>query len=209
MAQEFYFDWYWDLRSSPQAIWPLASDTNRFNRDTGLPEIEMLENVKGTKHLRMKLPVIKVEWEEEPFEWTYPYSFGVLRTYSKGPIDEMRVQANFDPQAEGGTRARYQTWIKTTNLLSQLAIPFGIGVIAKKRFEKVFRIYDSLANKRGSVIEIARSRGLTSGGHARFKSLSQAIIQQGTDVSLVAHLEDFLDRADELSIQRIRPYALA
>ena len=209
MAQEFYFDWYWDLRSSPQAIWPLASDTNRFNRDTGQPEIEMLENVKGTKHLRMKLPIIRVEWEEEPFEWTYPYSFGVLRTYSKGPIDEMRVQANFDPQTEGGTRARYQTWIKTTNVLAQLAIPFVIGVIAKNRFEKAFRVYDRFANKRGSVIEIARPRGLTSGGRARFKSLSKAIIQQGTEDSLVARLEDFLDRADELSVQRIRPYALA
>src|SRR5215207_2261308 len=209
MTREFYFPWQWDLRSSPEEIWSFAADTNRFNRDTGQPEIEMLENVKGTKHLRMKLPIIRVEWEEEPFEWTYPYSFGVLRTYSKGPIDEMRVQANFDPQAEGGTRARYQTWIKTTNVLAQLAIPFVIGVIAKNRFEKAFRVYDRFANKRGSVIEIARPRGLTSGGRARFKSLSKAIIQQGTEDSLVARLEDFLDRADELSVQRIRPYALA
>jgi class 3 adenylate cyclase len=209
MSQEFYFDWYWDLQSSPQAIWPFAADTNRFNRDTGQPEIQMLDNVKGVKHVRMKLPVIRVEWEEEPFEWTYPYSFGILRTYGKGPIDEMRVQANFDPGAEGGTRVRYQTWIKTDNILARLAIPFVIGVIAKNRFERAFRIYDRLANKRGSVIEITRPRGLSSGGRARFKSLSETVIRQGTDPSLVARLEDFLDRADELSVQRIRPYALA
>jgi hypothetical protein len=35
------------------------------------------------------------------------------------------------------------------------------------------------------------------------------VIRQGTDAALLARLEDFLDRADELSIQRIRPYALA
>ncbi len=209
MAKEFYFDWKWELQSSPQAIWPFAADTNRFNRDTGQPEIEMLDNVKGTKHLRMKLPIIKVEWEEEPFEWTYPYSFGVLRTYSKGPIEEMRVQANFDPLAEKGTCVRYQTWIKTSNLLAQLAIPFAIGVIAKNRFQKVFRYYDRIANKRGAVIEVSRPGGLSPRGRARFKSLSETIIQQGTDPSLVTRLEDFLDRADELSIQRIRPYALA
>lgn len=209
MTKEFYFDWQWDLESSPQAIWPLASDTNRFNRDTGQPEIEMLDNVKGVKHARMKLPVIQVEWEEEPFEWTYPYSFGILRTYSKGPIDEMRVQADFNERPGGGTRVRYQTWMKTTNILAQLAIPFVIGVIAKNRFEKVFRIYDRLANKKGSVIEIARPRGLSSGGRARFKSLSETVIRQGTDPSLMVLFEDFLHRADELSIQRIRPYALA
>jgi class 3 adenylate cyclase len=209
MTREFYFDWYWDLQSPPQAIWPFASDTNRFNRDTGQPEIEMLDNIKGVKHVRMKLPVIRVEWEEEPFEWTYPYSFGVLRTYSKGPIAEMRVLADFDARPEGGTRVRYQTWMKTDNILAQLAIPFVIGVIAKNRFEKAFRIYDRLANQRGSVIEIARPRGLSAGGRARFKALSATVVRQGTDPALVGRLEDFLHRADELSVQRIRPYALA
>ena len=209
MTQEFYFDWHWDLESSPQAIWPLASDTNRFNRDTGQPEIELLENVKGVKHARMKLPILGVEWEEEPFEWTYPYSFGILRTYSKGPVDEMRVQANFDPRSDGGTHVQYQTWMKTGNLLAKLAIPFAIGVIAKNRFERVFRMYDRLADKRGSVIELSRMRGLSPGGRTGFKSLSEIIIRQGTDPDLVMRLEEFLNRADELSVQRIRPYALA
>lgn len=209
MTQEFYFDWHWDLQSPPEAIWPLASDTNRFNHDTGQPEIEMLDNVKGTKHLRMKLPIIKVEWEEEPFEWTYPYSFGVLRTYSKGPIYEMRVQVNFDPRPEGGTQVRYQTWMKTGNILARLALPFVIGVIAKNRFERALRLYDRLANKRGSVVEIARPRGLGARGRVRFRSLSETVIQQGTDPTLMTRLEDFLERSDKLSIQRIRPYALA
>ncbi len=211
MTREFYFSWQWDLKSAPEAIWPFAADTNRFNRDTGQPEIEMLDNVKGTKHLRMKLPIIKVEWEEEPFEWTYPYSFGVDRTYSKGPIDEMRVQADFNPRAEGGTRVTYQTWIKTNNILAQLGIPFVIGVIAKRRFERAFRLYDRIADKdKGApLIKIGRQRRLSSGARARFKSLSEAVIQQGTDPSLVAHLEDFFNSADELSLQRIRPYALA
>ena len=95
----------------------------------------------------MKLPVIRVEWEEEPFEWTYPYSFGVLRTYSKGPIDEMRVQVNFEPGTEGGTCVTYQTWIKTRNILAQLGMPLVIGVLAKNRFEKALRLYDRLAEQ--------------------------------------------------------------
>ena len=211
MSREFYFSWQWDLASSPEAIWPFAADTNRFNRDTGQPEIEMLDNKMGTKHLRMKLPIIRVEWEEEPFEWTYPYSFGVLRTYSSGPIDEMRVQANFDPQTEGGTRVKYQTWMKTSNILAQLGIPFGIGVIAKNRFERAFRLYDRIAGKDKSqkLISIGRPRGLNARERTRLKSLSKTVIQQGTSPALVARLESFLNEADELSLQRIRPYALA
>ncbi|MCI0551158.1 MAG: DUF5939 domain-containing protein [Anaerolineae bacterium] len=212
MTREFYFSWQWDLQSTPEALWPYAADTNRFNRDTGQPEVEMLDNVKGIKHLRMKLPIIRVEWEEEPFEWAYPYSFGVDRTYSKGPIDEMRVQANFDPLPDGGTRLTYKTSIQTGNFLAQLGIPFAIGVVARNRFEKAFRRYDRVATESvmgESLIKVGGQRGLSWGGRARFKSLSEAVITQGSNPTLVARLQEFLNQADELSLQRIRPYALA
>lgn len=209
MTQEFYFDWHWNLQSSPKAIWPFAADTNRFNRDTGQPPVELLDNVRGTKHVRMKLPLFRVEWVEEPFEWTYPYSFGIVRIYSRGPLQEMRVQANFDPRVEGGTCVRYQTWINTNNLPARIAMPFAIGVIAKKRFEKAFRAYDRLAHQVQAVEEAPRPRGGGSKVRARFRSLREAVIRQGTDPGLAARLEDFLDQADELSVQRIRPYALA
>ncbi len=175
MTQEFQFSWQWDLESPPESIWPFAADTNCFNRDTGQPEVEMLDNIQGTKHLRMKLPIIRVEWEEEPFEWTYPYSFGVRRLYSKGPLDEMNVQVIFDRLPDGGTHLTYNTTILSSHILAPLAIPFAIGVVAKSRFEKAFRLYDRIADKRGSVIDVVRQRGLGLGGRNRFRSMSEAL----------------------------------
>ncbi len=208
MAQEFHFSWQWDLKSPPEAIWSFAADTNRFNRDTGQPEVEMFSNVKGTKRLRMKLPVLRVEWEEEPFEWTYPYSFGVVRRYGRGPLDEMRVRVNFDPLPEGGTRLTYKTDIVSSHVLAPMMFPFAIGVVAKKRFEKAFRLYDRIAGERGDASANTRRRGLSPGGRSRFRSLSEALVPH-VDPKLVARLEDFLERADDLSLQRIRPYSLA
>src|SRR5574338_214748 len=205
MTREFYFDWHWDLEASPQAIWPFAADTNRFNRDTGQPEVELLDRLKGGRRARMKLPVIRVEWEEEPFEWTYPYSFGVLRRYSRGPLDEMRVQVDLEPASRGGTHIRYQTWIKTGHLLARIGIPFAIGVIARRRFERAFRYYDSLLQGSEPGPGLARQPGLGAGSRARLRSLGEAVLQGGADPALLARLEDFLDRADELSLQRIRP----
>ncbi len=209
MAKEFTFNWQWDIKSSPEAIWKYAADTNRFNRDTGQPEIELLSNVKGTKLARMKIPILRVEWEEEPFEWTYPYSFGIVRRYRRGPIDEMRVNAHFESLPNGGTRIFYQSVFVTENLLAQLGIPFAIGVIAKNRFERAFRKYDALIQRGESTIEMPRQRALSAGGRNRFKVQSEAVIQQGTNPELLKRLEEFFDQADELSIQRIRPYALA
>ena len=209
MTKEFHFRWQWDLKSSPEAIWPLASDTNRFNRDTLQPEVEIISNVMGTKRVRMKLPLVRVEWEEEPFEWTYPYSFGIVRRYNKGPLDEMRVQADFEALPDGGTRVTYQSWFKVSNILIQLGTPFAIGTVARRLFERAFRIYDRIASKGNLLIESARPRGLSAAGRARFKSQSETVIEQGTDPVLVQYLEEFLNQADELSLQRIRPYALA
>jgi len=208
MSQEFQFSWQWDLVSPPEAIWPFAADTNRFNRDTGQPEVEELENIKGTRKLRMKLPIIRVEWVEEPFEWTYPYSFGVQRRYRKGPLDQMDVQVIFDRLLDGGTRLTYNTTIISSHFLAPLAFPFAIGVVAKSRFEKAFRTYDRIAHKQGSVIDVKRQRGLVLGGRSRFRSMSEAL-QSDVEAGLIQQLEDFLDQADNLSLQRIRPYALA
>jgi class 3 adenylate cyclase len=208
MSQEFQFSWQWDLVSPPESIWPFAADTNRFNRDTGQSEVEELENIQGTRKLRMKLPVIKVEWEEEPFEWTYPYSFGVQRRYSKGPLDAMNVQVIFDRLPEGGTRLTYNTTITSSHFLAPLAFPFAIGVVAKSRFEKAFRTYDRIADKQGSAIDIKRQRGLSPGRRSRFMSMSEAL-RSNVDPDLIKRLEEFLDKADDLSLQRVRPYSLA
>ena len=36
---EFHYKWEWRLHSSPERLWPFVADTNRFNRDTGLPSV--------------------------------------------------------------------------------------------------------------------------------------------------------------------------
>jgi len=209
MTQEYKFLWQWELESTPEAIWPLAADTNRFNRDTGQPEVELVGRDGGAKLLRMKLPILRVEWREEPFEWAYPYFFGVVRTYSKGPLDEMRVRVEFERLPNGGTRIIYKTTILSSLFLAPIAIPFAIGVVAKTLFGRAFRSYDRMTNKRGDVIEASQRTKLSPAGRTRFKSLGEAVISQGTDPRLLDHLEDFIDRADDLSLQRIRPYALA
>jgi hypothetical protein len=44
---EFHYCWEWRFRSSPERLWPLVADTNRFNRDAGVPELELGEVRRG------------------------------------------------------------------------------------------------------------------------------------------------------------------
>src|SRR5882762_8806044 len=126
MPKEFHYRWEYDLESSPEQLWPLVADTNRFNRDTGVPAVQMVQDSRlknARRHLRLSAFGIPVEWEEQPFEWVRPHRFGVIRRYSKGPIEELRVLAELIPTEKRhdasveraaaqstGTKLTYQVW---------------------------------------------------------------------------------------------------
>src|SRR5436189_3102389 len=101
---EFHYRWEFDLKSSPEQLWPLVADTNRFNRDTDVPSVEMVNAQAGSnarRRLRLSAFGIPVEWEEQPFEWVRPHRFGVVRRYSKGPMSELRVRVELTPDLTG------------------------------------------------------------------------------------------------------------
>nr|MBA3766770.1 hypothetical protein [Acidobacteriota bacterium] len=68
MAQrEFHYRWEYDLESSPEDLWPLVADTNRFNRDTGVPAVEVdKQPASNGRRLRLFLMGLAVEWVEQP-----------------------------------------------------------------------------------------------------------------------------------------------
>ena len=209
MTQEYHYLWKWDMASTPEAIWPLASDTNRFNRDTGLPPMELLGINNRVKRVKFKIPLINIEWDEEPFEWTYPYRFGILRRYRSGPVLEMRVDCRLERLSPSGTRIEYEVWAKPRNILGDAAIPFGIGIYSAKKFADALKAYDRIASRPDPTLGIATGRQLSTSGHTRFKLLDDRLRGNGADGVTLDRLYDFIHRADDISIQRMRPYALA
>lgn len=47
MAREYHYLWRLELASGPERLWPLVADTNRFNRETGLPALRILGTTSG------------------------------------------------------------------------------------------------------------------------------------------------------------------
>lgn len=208
MAHEHHYHFTYDLQSSPEAIWPLASDTNRFNRDIGLPPMQLLGVENKIRRVKFKMP-IRIEWDEEPFEWTYPHRFGVMRRYRTGPLKEMRVDYRFERLEPSGTRVHYEVWATARNIIGELAITLGLGKISANQYGKVFERYDRIAIEGGSLFEISNSRKLSAAGHSKFRVLSDQLKQQGLSDTLLDRMYDFVHRADDISAQRMRPYALA
>jgi hypothetical protein len=160
---EFHYEWEWWLRSSPERLWPFVADTTRFNRDTGLPGVRRADDAireNARQSLLFSKLGVRVEWEEEPFEWVRPYRFGVHRRYRAGPVASTRVLVELEPSPRGGTWLVYHSWIRPKNLLGVTTVPLLMGFFYRRAFDTAFRRYDELATSEDSVFE--QSQVLTS-----------------------------------------------
>jgi adenylate cyclase len=208
MTKEYSYNWELHLKASPEALWPFVADTNRFNRDTGLPTVERLGIENGVSHMRFRLPLVRVEWDENPFEWTYPYRFGVVRNYRTGPLLQMRVLCEMTPE-NGGARLNYKVWARPRNLLGDAAIAVGIGLLSAQLFKRTFKDYDALAAAGKSPLDVPGTARLTAGANRRLEAGRAQLERLGFDPELVARLVSLLSTGDDLSLGRMRPFALA
>ena len=194
----------------------MMADTNRFNKDTGLPPLEQTAQGKpklrnARRQLRFSKFGVVVAWEEEPFEWVEPSRFGVVRRYSKGPIKEMRVLVELAEAGSGGTRLVYQVWAKPRNLLGWIAIPLQIGIFSARSFATVFKQYDNTASgdqeRRFELPKLPVQ--FAAGGHKRLEVLQESLIEQGVTEQVLRPLVETIEQEDDLTVSRMRPYALA
>lgn len=225
MPKEFHYRWQFDLESSPEQLWPLVADTNRFNRDTGVPSVEPMDGEREAKNVRRRLRLstfgIPIEWEEQPFEWVRPHCFGVVRLYARGPISELRVRVELTPRpkVEGesrgdeqdsvGTKLNYEVWAKPGNFLGSIAIPIQIGIISARNFARTLREYDRLAKHGRTAASEAKEVEFAPGGRDRLLALSEQMVEQGGDADVVSLLIDHIENADDFALARVRPYELA
>lgn len=236
--KEFNYRWEYDLRSSPEALWSFVADTNRFNRDVGLPAIVGINDAAGNRggvtmdgrpannarrRLALRWAGFDVRWEEEPFEWVRPFRFGVVRRYESGPIALMRVAVELHPREAdggGGTQLVYQISARPRSRFGRVTLRLQFGRRAARKFAETFRRYDELAgapptSRQPLLLDSARDRQfpatapLSHEGRGRLALLRSALVEQGADPELVARLVATVERGDELTVARLRPYALA
>lgn len=219
---EMHWHWQWRFQSSPAQLWPLVSNTERFNRDADVPPIQDLTRgqtiIDGRRMLKMyrlslgPLKLVPITWQEEPFQWVEPRSFGVMRRYTSGPLESMRIYAELQPTDDGGTLFTYDTWIRPRGLLGWLAAQVQLSILSRFAFDRTFRHYDAVARLRADLaLELGRAR-LAPGGEARLAALRADLLRRLRDPAytpIVDRLIELIRRGDEITLSQIRPYALA
>jgi class 3 adenylate cyclase len=214
-TRELHYRWEFDLKATPEKLWPFISDTNRFNRDTGVPSVEPAATSKrqrlrnARRRLRFSIYGMAVEWEEQPFEWVRPSRFGVVRNYSKGPMVQLRALAELSPTASGGSKLVYSVTIQPRSAFSSIIVRLQMKLLTAGRIEAAFKNYDQMASYDAGVMSTDSEVELTQVDVDRFHSIAEKLIADGADPLVVAKLTEFVQKADEFTAARIRPYALA
>jgi len=218
--REYHKRWEFDLKSSPERLWPYIADTNRFNRDTGVPQIDVGPADKQLRNARRKIRLgfygLPVEWEEQPFEWVKPVRFGVERVYSKGPLARLRMRAELTPNSDGGTHLIYEVWSTPRNIPGAVAIPMQLNFVVARRFREYIQKYDDVAFQGIAVETAAPNTSQSSFDLQRLATLKQKLISdlETTEspeqkLAVGERLLQFLEHGDDFEVARIRPYKLA
>jgi class 3 adenylate cyclase len=213
---EKHYRWTWDFRSSPEALWPLVSDTDKSNRDCGFPAFETRKPVEGegappagVRRLRSVYLGMVGEWEEREFEWVQPSRFSVERRFSRGPLAYMVQSCALEAREGGGTHLTYEMRVRPSNPLGVAVIPLAIGLRMRSALERVFRGYDETA-RRGHGAHADTANPFRSQGTPRIAAIRAKLVAEARQPpALVERLSDYVTGADDLSVSKIRPYALA
>ncbi|HWA87318.1 MAG TPA: DUF5939 domain-containing protein [Opitutus sp.] len=206
------FRWTFDLRAPPAALWPLVSNTDRFNRDCGYPPVKPVAPPPGragratnARRLRTSLFGLPIVWEEQAFEWIQPVRFGVVRDYFSGPVARMALHCELRPR-EGGTTLDYEMQLTPAHLLGRWLFPLAVGRRVHQVVERVFRRYDEFALRGLANSQVARKPELAPGGTGRLATIARTLAGEAGPVT---ELCAFVNTADDLDAARMRPYALA
>ncbi len=167
--------WTWHFDLSPERLWPVLADTNRFNEAMGLPPYALEETPQpnGTVLRRGKGKVagFTLEWEEKPYEWIHGRHFRQRRLFSKGPFRSFGPVFDLEPEGSGSKVTYSLEWEPLTI----------VGRVFGKR----------LAKQAGEAIEkrILTAVDFIKGGRPTMFDLPPPVLPEGGRTRAVAAAE--------------------
>ena len=210
------YDFQWMLDVSPQQLWPLVADTDRFNRAIGLPAANFnYDHSSGQLRIfaNTKFNGMKVRWREHPFQWIFEREMSVLREFESGPFEWVTSTVELQPLAGQKTRLIHSFKVKPRGWFGKMLTPIQFGVLIKRSLDKVYPRLEGIANDQscGYACDVSfgadprLSKAQTHLLEERVEQLGQSI----KNVSLARELGEFIRRVADPLVARIRPLALA
>lgn len=206
------FEWRWDLRSAPSALWPYVSDTDRFNELVGLGTVHVDPARQSpdttAREAHAQALGFTLRWREYPFQWVKDREHSVFRWYSEGPLEAIWNQVELTPRADGGTHLVHRIAATPRGVSGRVAVLVEIGQRLRRAINRVYEELD-LALASGQKEAWAPPHRPTPGQQARVSSCVDALVKRGFPAQSVGRLASFVLTAPSRELMRMQPGALA
>ena len=192
------------LGSSPSALWPLVSNTNRLNRSVGMPENEVEPSKDFERVVRARLAGWTVAWRERPFDFVAGRGYTVVRAFENGPLERFEGGLTLTPDGTG-TRALLRGAFTPRSGLARGFVRLFAGK-ALRDMTAVLKSVDASLLRVGELPALPRTASPVDEAllSARARTLAAAA-EPAAVARLVAHLR----AAPDDEIVRFRPFELA
>jgi hypothetical protein len=208
-------EWAWSFDAPPAVIWPILSDTARFNEAAGLPKHDITETPQDDGSVLFtavaKQGPFTLAWHEEPVNWVANEWFEHRRHFTKGPLKMLCATLEIEPSGPDGKQSdvRYTLEVEASNLLGELVL----GTVLLTSTGKTF------ANLVGSAAEFARGERdvpfdvtppvFDDAAKQRIARAVEAINATPHAHGLAETLARHATTGPEVDVVKIRPLALA
>ena len=210
------YDFHWTLDADTKQLWPLVSDTDRFNHAIGLPVANFHYDHSGDQ-LKIfgntRFNGMKVRWREHPFQWICERQMSILREFQSGPFEWVTSTVELQPLARGKTRLIHRFQVKPRGWFGKLLTPLQFGVSIKRKLDKVYARLAKIAIDESCGFACDLSFGaepkLTK---AQSDCLDERTLRLGQlikNAPLARRLGEFIRRVADPMAVRIRPLDLA
>jgi serine/threonine protein kinase/class 3 adenylate cyclase len=213
------YEFEWELKSSPDQLWPYVSNTEKMNRAAGLAPVRFeIEQVKSSTTPtsaattgRQRIAGVNLAWKEHPYEWIEGNRHVVLRMFKGGLLRWYVSEVHLERMAGGGTRLRNIVRMEPRGLLAKLLSKFEIGFKYRRGLDRVYRRIDRVLSSGPApgVDPIDPEIELPEAAVKTLEKATAELLAAGVDHRAVEALATFLGQASDQDVARIRPLELA
>jgi adenylate cyclase len=198
------------FRVTPEALWPLISNTAKLNRALGMPPVEytVVPSDGGGSHIEARARVLGIplaRWTEYPFRWEAPHGYTVVRELHGGPLRRVRIGVQLTPDDSGTEALIYTEFVPRNPLGSALVRRLGPASVGKVLQQcRLFERY-LLGQSDNPFPNLAGSKELPT----EARGAAEELVRRGLDQRGVELLRQHLAEAPDEDVVKMRPFELA
>jgi class 3 adenylate cyclase len=193
--------WVFDLKGTPEALWPHIADTSRMNRALGTAEIHFEER-GGKRCGTAKNGGVRHDWIEVPWDWIANQWLTCLRIYERGFMRVMFAIHRLEP-IPTGTRVYLYFGAVPRGAFGAAALRLGFPSLERAYRRVLPALADQLDRLRPEVLMLPPPP-LGEPAEQRLRHQRDSLLTRGLPAACVDALIDWVRNGDDPDLHRIQ-----